>query len=194
MRLPQASFVAQEPKMQPQTATTSRSGWLRAPNVTEWIVIAAIIVALGWLLFTQGKWAASGTLRVPVRVVVFDATTHQTLRGASVRVVRLRKPAGEVVTASRPLLSADAFAETTDPLPTDKDGAAMFHVEMGTGASHKNPQGIVHTDFYWVMVRADGYGTALVPIRHEPTQRKWLSEQAFLPVYAGLSQSDQVQP
>jgi|GEM_PF-6235835 len=39
----------------------------------EWGVLAAIFVCLILLLWPGGKWASSGEIVVPVRVIVFDA-------------------------------------------------------------------------------------------------------------------------
>jgi hypothetical protein len=172
----------------------SRPAWYRVPSKLEWFVIAAVVVGLAVLLFDPKLWASSGKVLVPVRVIVFDATTHKPIQGASVRVVWPRATLQEVAETLGNVLPEDRFSQTTDPVSTAADGSAVFHIVIGSGASWKNRYGIVFTDYNWVMVQASGYGTVLVPLRHEPTPRKWLREQEFLPVYVGVSRTDGQQP
>lgn len=171
-----------------------RDRWYKTPTKLEWFVIAILVVGLAVLLFAPRQWASSGRMLVPVRVVVFDAATHKPIQGASVRIVRCQASLEEVAGNGPQKVSASDFSEPTDLRLTDADGAAVVPVEFTTGASHKNPQSKLHTDFYWISVSTNGFGKALLPIRHEPINRKWMSEQTFLPVYVGMSQHDNLNP
>ena len=51
---------------------------LAAITNLEWIVIAGIIAVLIALLAPQARWVSDGSIRLPVRVFVFDAADRDT--------------------------------------------------------------------------------------------------------------------
>lgn len=146
----------------------------------EWIVIVSIIAVLVALLYPQTQWASSGSIRLPVRVIVVDAEHGTPISGANVMVSR--GPWAKNPKALDEL--GDRFASgPIGDLPqkyfatTDEKGVAVIEHEFSTGASHRRPVSHTHLDFNWVKVEADGYRAAVVPVRDESQPTALLRKQ-----------------
>jgi hypothetical protein len=108
----------------------------------EWIVIVAIVAVLIALLYPQTQWVSDGSIRLPVRVIVFASEHGTPISGAKVMVSR--GPWAKDPKALDEL--RDRFAsEPIGDLPqkyfatTDEKGVAVIEHEFLTGASHRRP-------------------------------------------------------
>ncbi|HEY4262280.1 MAG TPA: hypothetical protein VGM98_19120 [Schlesneria sp.] len=155
----------------------------------EWIVIVAIIAVLIALLFPQPQWASSGSIRLPVRVHVFDSVHGTPISGANMMVIR-GPWAGD---PKAPEELRERFA--SDPISdlpqkyfatTDENGIAVIEYEFFTGASHRRPVSHAHLDYNWVRVEAERYGDAVIPVRQESVPTALLRKQGEVLVEVGL--------
>jgi hypothetical protein len=164
-------------------------------TLIEWLVVAAIAAVLIALLVPPVQWA-DGSIKVPVKVVVFNPETGQPVQDARVAIVR-GLPASEEFSLAdhrerlsglRELLVAGDLGTLNGSVGagTGRDGTVTLDVEFRTGASHRNPVPRAHTRWYWVLVSADRCGTVAVPLRYESLTTKQLREQQTLSAYVGL--------
>ena len=155
----------------------------------EWLVVVAIAAILVALVIPETKWAADGSIDVPVRVHVFDADAMQPIEGA--RVALIRGPlAGDSVALDEyrdrfesgwKAMKDGWFGETTQA-----DGFATIDCKMPTGSSHKNPESRAHASLFWVLVSSDDHQRVAVPLRYQSIPTKSLQEEGVLPVFVGV--------
>jgi len=162
---------------------------LRRPTLVESLAITLIVMTLGVLLVPQQKWAASGDIRVPVRVFVFDAVRGRPLPEARVAIFW-----------APPLIDSNTFDAVRDHYDphqrvgraidlwqtTTADGTVLIEQIFRTGANYERPEMWAHLRWYWVCVQADGYGGVVVPLRHDSQPTATLRKQAELMVPVGL--------
>jgi hypothetical protein len=66
---------------------------------------------------------------------------------------------------------------------TEADGTVVIEFDFRTGASHTQPESRAHLSFYWVYVRANGFGGVFVPVRHNPLPTAVLKQkELFVPI------------
>jgi hypothetical protein len=146
---------------------------LRRVTFLEWLIVAATVGIVTALLLPATKWASSGSVNVPVRVVVFDAARSRPIGHA--RVLLFRAPPYGVVA------EPENDGKDTNPFHpygpagdrfglvegvTGTDGVAVIQYTIGTGTNHNRPVTRAHVDWMWVEVQAEGYGGVIVPVRH----------------------------
>ncbi|MEZ5942120.1 MAG: hypothetical protein R3C18_12070 [Planctomycetaceae bacterium] len=162
-------------------------------KLVHWLLIIAIVVVLVALLIPQAKWALSGEITIPVTVTVFDAGTNKPIQGARVAIIRgpwaaisseLDDPMGRIAGGVEYL--------DEDGVATDTQGLDVIAATFSTGANHEHPVTRAHTNFYWVLVTADGYGGVAVPVRYQSIESHVLRERGDLAVSIGLIRSDPV--
>lgn len=163
---------------------------MRCIGWREWTVLALIAVAVAALLLPGPKWASSGEIRIPVRVVVFDAETLSPIADAMVAIVRVPPAPGEF----EPKAYADQFSATWSAFDrgeirtrTLADGSVAIPTDFGTGASHTNPEPRAHTRWHWVLVAVNGYGRVAIPLRYESMSTAQLRRDGLLTAAVGLS-------
>jgi hypothetical protein len=158
-------------------------------TILEWLVIAVIIAILVALVVPDVEWASSGTIVVPVHVVVFDGKTMLPLADAVVGIVWAPPASGDSTLDKyrEPFSSAwIAMARGEFGSRTGADGSVTIEFEFPTGASHVNPESRAHTRWYWLLVSSKENGAAVVPLRYESISTKSLREQRMLQAYVGL--------
>lgn len=163
---------------------------MRCLGWKEWTVLAVIAVVLAALLVPDAEWASSGTLRMPVRVVVFDAETAAPIAGATVALVRAPPPTAEFeLTEYRDRFSWTWLAVDRGEILTRTltDGCVTIPTAFTTGASHRNPESRAHTRWQWVLVAADGYGRVAIPLRYESMKSNELRREGTLTTAVGLA-------
>ncbi|SFI09451.1 hypothetical protein [Planctomicrobium piriforme] len=171
-------------------------GRLRFPKLTrlEWVVVVVIIAILIALLVPQTKWVSSGTLRLPVRVIAFNSKDATPIAGADVTIFRA-PPVFDLNSLREDfdryhidpdLKGYSGTISTVDQGFTDADGVVVIEYEFRTGASHVRPAPYAHTNFAWIQIQANGYGTVVVPVRHESMPTKILKERGELIVPVGM--------
>lgn len=152
-------------------------------------MVVALLTIVVAIVLPEAKWASSGSIKIPVRVFVFDASRGKPI--ADSRVVIFRAP---------PLLSERSLAESRElydpenveraPITmqgaTGDDGMAVIEVEFRTGASHNRPTPYAHLRWGWVYVHADGYGAVVVPVRYESEPMAAVRQQKEFSVSIGL--------
>jgi len=159
--------------------------WRRL-TVVEWLVILAIVSVLTALIVPETQWASDGRIEFPVRVVVFDAEKAQPISGAEVALTHL-SPVTEVDKIPNPVPR-----NFLNDLPEDRrhrtgdDGSVTINYNFNTGASNRSPRPRAHLRWEWVIVRAKGYGTVVIPVRHDSMETKALRELGELIVPVGL--------
>lgn len=165
--------------------------WLykaRPTTLIEWLVVAAIIAILVALLTPQTKWASSGSVTIPVDVVVFNAHSATPIEGALVAIVWGPPATGEFeLHEFQDHLSRGFSAIEEIGAKTSGAGIAAIVHEFRTGASHKRPISHAHTRWYWVIVSAEDYGSVAVPLRYESMTSNELSARGRLLAYVGLN-------
>lgn len=158
---------------------------LRRPTIAEAIASTAIIVVLIALLIPgDPQWTGSGTIRLPVRLFVFDAANRIPVADAHVTIFR-----------APPLVDLKSFDESRDRYDptgfdpaagstTAADGTVTIDFEFRTGISHKRPTSHAHLESAWVYVRAERYAGVVIPVRHdsEPTARFHEQKEILVPV------------
>lgn len=165
--------------------------YLTQLKTIECVVIVAIIAVLVALLVPQTQWVSDGSIRLPVRMFVFDAD-----RGTPIANARLIVFRGPVVSNPQALAEVQPFIVSgpvserplQDIATTDETGSAVIEHEFYTGASHKRPTRHAHLDYAWVRVEADGFGGAVIPVRHESQSTAVLQKQGEIVVQIGLIQ------
>jgi hypothetical protein len=162
---------------------------IRKLSAVEWlVVITTAIIVLG-LIFSPVHWASSGTIRIPVRVLVFDPTSGKGIAKAQVSLYR----AYSLTDSS----SAEDRGGQYDPRPfdqnpdvasglTDAEGIFVVDFEFQTGANHQRPAAHAKVSRVWVHARAEGYGGVVVPVRPESQPVTGLKEQGQIFVPIGL--------
>jgi hypothetical protein len=158
-------------------------------SLIEWLILVMILAIVIALTLPGPQWASSGTIEMPVRIVVFDAKTTLPISDADVAIFRAPPATGNFDLAEYrdPIANTLAAMERDDlGKKTDSNGSATIVFEFRTGASHVHTESRAHTSWYWVIVSADGYGSAVLPLRYETLPTKVLREQEFLPAYVGL--------
>jgi hypothetical protein len=159
--------------------------WRRV-TVVEWLVILAIVAVLTALIVPETQWASDGILEFPVRVIVFDAEKAQPISGAEVALTHL-SPVTEVDTIPDPVPKT-LLDELSDEHQhrTGDDGSVTISYNFHTGASNRSPRPKAFLRWEWVIVRAQGYGTVVLPVRHDSMETKTLRELRELIVPVGL--------
>ncbi|MEQ9410675.1 MAG: hypothetical protein RIK87_23260 [Fuerstiella sp.] len=159
----------------------------RPKTLLEWLVVAAIVAILAALLIPPAKWASSGSVTIPVDVVVFDAHSAKPIEGAFVAIVRAPPASGEFELNEYQEGLSNGFSAIHEiGVQTDVSGLATIDQEFRTGANHERPISHAHTRWYWVLVSADDYGSVAVPLRYESMATKELKTQGRFPAYVGL--------
>jgi hypothetical protein len=163
-------------------------GWqIRKPTVIELLVVVATITILLALILPATQWAARGDIRLPVRVLVFDAARGRPIANAHVGIFR-----------APPIRGLKSFEETPDQYDprnhvrgedsgtTGADGAVVIEYEFRTGANHERPTMYAHLTWAWVSVQAEGFGSIVVPVRYESQPTATLRKQTELLISVGL--------
>ena len=163
-------------------------GWhLRKPTPIELLVLIAIIAVVVALILPATKWAASGNIRFPVRVLVFDAVGGRPIANAHVGIFR-----------AAPLYDLKSLEERPDDYSprnrvrdddsgaTSADGAVVINYEFTTGANYERPTMSAHLRWAWVNVKAEGSGNIVVPVRYESQPTATLRTQREILVSVGL--------
>jgi hypothetical protein len=143
-----------------------------------------VVIAIPYI-----PWASNGTIRFPVRVFVFDATQRTPIAEAKVAVFRSPPVLGpNSVSQEGRSYRADQIEPVTDAVhgTTDTDGMAVLEFEFATSANNTRPASEAHTRWAWVEVSANGYGTVVVPVRHDSTKTADMQKQGELLVPVGL--------
>ncbi len=161
--------------------------YFRRPTIIESLLVIAIILLLTAALLPGLKWASSGEIRFPVRVLVFDAIRGMPIANADVKFFR-----APPLTDSK---SLEAYRDRFDPKTrnssgdrsvTDADGAVVIDFKFTTGANHERPTPHAHVRYAWVHVQAEGFGGVVVPVRQDSMSTASLREQKELLVTVGL--------
>ncbi len=163
-------------------------GWqLRKPTLVELLVLIAGIGVVVALLLPVPQWASSGSIRFPVRVLVFDAVHGKPIANARVGIF-----------GAAPLTDFKSLEEGNDEYDpkvrvrdenrgtTDADGAVVIDYEFTTGANYQRPTPNAHLRRAWVHVEAEGYGGIVVPVRYESQPVATLRTRKDLVVSVGL--------
>lgn len=163
-------------------------GWhLRKPKPTELLLVIAIIVAVVATTLPATKWAASGHIALPVRVLVFDALRGRPIANARVGIFQASPPDDLKALDERPGEYAPKRQVLVDDSGTTSvGGAVVINHEFTTGANYERPTMQVHFRGVWVNVEAEGYGSIVVPVRYESQPVATLREQKEVLVSVGL--------
>ncbi|MBA4030518.1 MAG: hypothetical protein C0478_06460 [Planctomyces sp.] len=159
--------------------------------------IAALLLAI--LLLQPVRWASSGDIELPVRVLIFDATTGKSIEGA--RVWILRAPAvfedqvpedliGWIKELELPPQGEQPASVNQHPFIvqgiTASEGVATLRHKFTTGASDRSPEGWVHLHRAWVVVKSPKHGGVVLPIRFAPERRPAVKQAGEVLVTVGL--------
>ena len=169
------------------------SQYFRTKAFVECLVALAIIAALAALIRPGMQWASSGSIRVPVRVFVFDATHGMPIADARVAIFRapplfgsnsLEDHRNRYNPTSFDQMSpvGEGFGKGT----TEADGTVVIEYDFRTGASHRRPEPHAHLEYAWVHIHAVGLGGVVVPVRHESQPTATMRKQKELLVPVGL--------
>ena len=154
---------------------------LKRVTLIELLTVTAVIAVLIAIFLPPAKWASSGTITVPVRVLVFDPVHEKPVANAHVTIIR-----------SPPLRDLDDLQSIKEQLPTElpsvtsESGAVVINYEFRTGASQVRPKPWAHLTWAWIVVKADGYGGVVVPVRYESQTTSDVRENGELLVTIGL--------
>jgi hypothetical protein len=159
----------------------------RRPTLVEALVLIAIVAILVALIVPGTHWAASGSIRLPVRVVVFDAARGEPISDAHVAIF-YAPPLLDLksLETERDLYDSKTRVRDGNSSTTDANGTAVIEYEFRTGANHERPEMHAHVRWAWVHVHAGGYGGVVVPVRNESLPTKTLRDQKELLVPVGL--------
>lgn len=189
--LPEARFYCAIRSLEwwPVVASGGFLQWhFRKPRIIEALVLFALAAVVVALILPGAQWAASGSMRVPVRVFVFDASRGTPISNAHVAIFYappLVTP--ESLEVNRDLYDPQNRGRDRNSATTDAKGTAVIEYEFRTGANHERPTMHAHLRWAWVHVHAEGYGGFVVPVRHESLPTKALRDQKELLVPVGLT-------
>lgn len=164
---------------------------LRSLTLIQCLAVAAVVTAIAALVSPATEWASSGSIRIPVRVVIFDAAKGDPIAGAAVAVFRALPAEGQ---ADIPEPMSEDFMTSRNlrgRAVTGHDGTAVVDIEFRTGASRESPTPKAHLRWEWVVASAEDYGTTMVPVRYEPVPTKTLRDQKQLLAVVGLTRIHQ---
>ena len=132
----------------------------------EWVVIAVIVSGLMAILLPQIQSAASGDIDLPVRILVFDASTGRAIAGAKVAIVNGPRWSADASLYEPQELPSPGKAEfiASKPPLTRADGTVTITHRFSTNSSDRNPVALANLARGWVIVLADGYGGITVPV------------------------------
>lgn len=160
---------------------------LRWPTVIKAVTIMAITALLVLFLVSNRQWGSSGEIRIPVRIMVFDASQGKPISDAHVAIFHAPPLLDLKALETEPArYQSESYVLDDGRGITDANGLAVFEYEFQTGASHERPTTHAYLQFAWVHVHADGYGGVVVPVRQESMPTKTLREQKELAVPIGL--------
>lgn len=163
-------------------------GWqLRKPTLVELLLVIAIIGVLVALLLPATQWASSGSIRFPVRVLVFDAIHGKPIANAHVGIF-WAAPFSDLKSLKEETDKYDpkTHVRDEDRGTTAADGDVVINYEFRTGANHERPTPHAHLRWAWVHVDAEGYGNIVVPVRYESQPIATLRTQKEIVVSVGL--------
>jgi hypothetical protein len=163
----------------------------RKPTLIETLVLIAFVAVLVALILPPAKWAASGSIRIPVRVLVFDASEGKPIANAHVAVFWAPSLLNfKQLEAERDLYDSKRRVREGNGGTKYTDGTAIIEYEFRTGANYERPTMYADLRSAWVRVHAEGYGGVVVPVRHESLPTKTLREQKELLVPVGLTRDN----
>ncbi len=156
----------------------------------EWLALVAVVAVLTALVIPETRWASSGSLRLPVHVTVFDAAEGRLIPRADVSIFHA-SPAADRSEIPGPVSEDFVMSSTQNGRGiTGDDGTAVIDYEFRTGASNASPAPKAHLRWEWVMVSADGYEAAVVPVRYNSVPTQTLRSEKQLSVLIGLMKAD----
>lgn len=161
------------PMNEPQVAPPSRFFARLRPGRMFWLLCLALVALLVVYVIPLIPWATNGTFSCPVRVFAFDATQRTPIAKATVSVFRSPPVLGpNSLAAEGRNYRAERVEQPADAVhgTTDSDGMAVVNFEFQTSANNTRPAPEAHTRWVWVEVHAEGYGTTIVPVRHDSTK------------------------
>lgn len=171
----------------------TNSSWFGAFTRLELLVTVLILAILAAILLPAAQWGASGSLDVPVRVMVFDAQQGKPLPFAEVYLFR----AGPVVDANSLREHHVDFQASIESLQangqvvfTDAEGIATFSVSFMTEANHHQPEAYLWSPRPWVYVRAGGFGSSVTPLWYGRQLARPLRQAGEFRVSVGLMPGD----
>ncbi len=164
---------------------------IRSLTLIELLVMIAIIAIVIALVMPETHWAGSGSIEIPVRVLVFDATTLRPIENAHVTLVwaghpDLNREPGDYERHFPPAGLDPAELKPYGTERTQSDGVATINTEFSTTVSYKNTTPRALLSRRWVVVSAEGYGTFTTPIRYESMPTATLRSAGKLHVSVGL--------
>lgn len=164
-------------------------GWNKKISVAEVTVIVVILAVLYALFSPKPTWVSDGTIRIPVRVFVFNATNRRPISNAECAVFH----ASPILDASS--LTKDHPVFNNVPMKewpqscrgtTDETGSAAIEYTFRTSASNKHPNSRAHLMNEWVRVEADGFGGVAVPVGYDEGPASEMRKDGEFVVSIGL--------
>lgn len=156
-------------------------------TLIEWLVITAVVAFFVAILIPRTKWASSGSVTIPVDVVVFDVHSATPIEGALVAIVLALPATDEFELHEYQDRLSNGFSAIQDiGVQTDLFGLATIDQEFRTGASHERQDSHAHTRWYWLLVEAENFGSVAIPLRYESMSTQSIIGDYRLPAYVGL--------
>jgi hypothetical protein len=162
-------------------AGTATDIWerIRPKTLIEWLVVFAIIAVLIALLLPGPQWISDGDITIPVHVRVFDPSSGKPIPNAQVGILRYR-----TIFSSSDIEPLEENLAHVTKTPTNDAGSVSINQMFYTNASDRNPVTRAHLGGVWIIVEADGYDRAFVPVRNEslPTAELRKRGEILVPV------------
>ncbi|WP_437201023.1 hypothetical protein [Planctomicrobium sp. SH664] len=171
---------------------STRWKW-RRPTLTEWLLVIAILSVVAAILVPPVKWGASGSITIPVRVIVFDAREGRPLEKATVSLLRYSP---DFKKGEYPPLPSSLFEElrSTGEFRTDSAGSVTISQTWRTEANHNSPDPFVILVNQWVVVSAEGYAPVVTTLRHDTARTEALQRRGEILVGIGLTKHVESSP
>ena len=165
---------------------TAATVWqrIRPKTLIEWLVIVAIAGVLVALFLEPVTWVSDGSITVPVHIRVFNPVTGTPIQNARVGIVRYW-PLGDQSKFEPLEKSLDGIIQNT----TNERGSIITNLQFDVTASNRRPIPRAHLSGTWIVVDADGFDKAFVPIRHESLPTAELRTRGEIVVPVGLLKS-----
>src|SRR5690606_11408376 len=114
-------------------------------NVQGLAVVGVIALVAACLLpaFQPARWVADGHVRLPVRVIVFDAVQESPIEGATVALFHAA-PGEEGAEVPEALSQEELERLSKNGLLTGRDGTVVIEYELSTSASDRSPEMKAH--------------------------------------------------
>lgn len=164
-------------------------GWNKKLSLAEVTVIVVVLAVLYVILSQKPQWVSEGTIRIPVRIFVFDPTSRRPIPNAECAVFHASPILdASSMTKDHPVFDNVSMTEWPQSCrgTTDDTGSTTIEYTFRTAKSDRHPNSRAHLMNEWVRVEADGFGSVAVPVGYDEGPASEMRKDGEFVVSIGL--------